>query len=100
MKKIVLVCSAGMSTSLLMNKMREYATSVGYEVIVGAYPIAEVQEQGKDADIILLGPQVRFNLRKVQEQFPNKPVEAINIQDYGTMNGENIVKYVMQILDK
>ncbi|MGT2784888.1 PTS sugar transporter subunit IIB [Streptococcus merionis] len=100
MTKIVLVCSAGMSTSLLMNKMEEYAQTIHLDLDVVAYPIAEVNEKGQDADVVFLGPQVRFNLNKVQQAFPDKPVEAINIQDYGMMNGKNVVKHALELLEK
>ena len=36
MKKILLVCSAGMSTSLLVNKMKDAAKSSGEEVEINA----------------------------------------------------------------
>lgn len=98
MRKVILVCSAGMSTSLLMTKMRDYASSVGYEMEVSAHPVSEVEEVGASADIILLGPQIRFNLSKVQGLFPGKPVDSIPPTDYGMMNGENIVKLVQKIL--
>lgn len=99
MRNVILVCSAGMSTSLLMTKMRDYAANIGYEMEVSAHPISEVEEVGKNADVILLGPQIRFNLSKVKGMFPEKPVECILPTDYGMMNGENIVKLVQKILD-
>lgn len=98
MRKVLLICAAGMSTSLLMNKMREYATSINYEMEVEAHPVTSVEEKGKDADVILLGPQIRFNLNKVKGMFPDKPVEAVDIQAYGTMNGEKVVKHVQELL--
>lgn len=98
MRKVLLVCAAGMSTSLLMNKMRDYAKSVNYDMEVEAQPVSTVDEKGQDADVILLGPQIRFNLNKVKGMFPDKPVEAIDIQAYGTMNGEKVVKHVKELL--
>lgn len=98
MRKVLLVCNAGMSTSILMNKMREYAESVNYEMEVEAHPVSTVEEKGQNADVILLGPQIRFNLTKVKGIFPDKPVEAIDIQAYGTMNGEKVVKHVQTLL--
>ena len=98
MRKIVLVCSAGMSTSLLMTKMKEYADSINYEISVEAHPVSTVDETGKDADVILLGPQIRFNLSKVKSMFPEKPVEAMDIQAYGTMNGQKIVEHAKTLL--
>ncbi|MGT2755870.1 PTS sugar transporter subunit IIB [Streptococcus ovuberis] len=98
MRKILLVCNAGMSTSLLMNKMREYAASIGYEIEVNAHPVAEAGDKGVDADVILLGPQVRFKLQSVKDLFPQKPVETIDMMAYGTMDGAKVVNHVKQLL--
>lgn len=89
--KIVLICSAGMSTSLLVNKMQKAATEQGIEADIAAYPEAEVTKVGGDADIILLGPQVRFELKKIRGLFPDKPVEVIDMKDYGMMNGKKVL---------
>ena len=48
--------------------------------------------------MILLGPQIRFNLAKVKGMYPDKPVEAMDIQAYGTMNGQKIIDRVKEIL--
>ena len=98
MRKILLICAAGMSTSLLMNKMREYAESINYDIEVEAHPVSTVDEKGSEADVILLGPQIRFHLNKVKGLFPEKPVEAIDIQAYGTMSGEEVIKHVKELL--
>lgn len=98
MKKIVLVCAAGMSTSLLMKKMEQYAASINYDVQISAHPVGSVAETGKDADIILLGPQIRYNLSKVKGIFPSKPVEAMDIQAYGSMDGKKIIEHVKTVI--
>lgn len=96
--KVLLICNAGMSTSLLMNKMKDYASSADIDLEVEAHPIAEVIDYGSDFDVILLGPQVRFNLKKIQGQFPDKAVETINVQDYGLMNGKNVVLQALKLV--
>lgn len=98
MKKIVLLCAAGMSTSLLVTKMKKAAADEGIECDIDAYSIAQAKEVGADADIILLGPQVRFNLAKVKEQCPNCPVEAIDMAAYGMMDGAKVIKRVKEVL--
>ena len=91
MKKIILFCSAGMSTSMLVNKMREVAAKDGKDYEIAAYPMNEV-EKGVDADVILLGPQVRFALNQFKGQFPNTPVDVIDMRSYGMMNGKAVVE--------
>lgn len=98
MRKIVLLCSAGMSTSLLVTKMRQHAESIGYEVDVEAYSVSEASRQAADADLVLLGPQVRFNLSAIQKQLPGKPVDVIDMRAYGMMDGEAVIKQAKEIL--
>lgn len=86
---IVLCCNQGMSTSMLVKKMREAAAKNGVDVQIDAYPISEIEEKAPDAAVILLGPQVRFELNRVKGLFPNIPVESINPQDYGLVRGEH-----------
>jgi PTS system cellobiose-specific IIB component len=97
MKKIVLLCAAGMSTSMLVNKMREAAVKMNYECIINAYPLVDAEAEGANADVVLLGPQVRFQLKNVVNQV-KCPVEAIDMTAYGTMNGEKVIQQVKKIL--
>ncbi len=97
MRNIVLLCAQGMSTSLLVNKMRKAAEESGYECQINAFPLASAKEHG-DADIILLGPQVRFSLGNVKKSCPDVPVEAIDMQAYGTMNGKKVIDQVKKVL--
>ena len=42
---IVLCCNQGMSTSMLVKKMREAAVKNGVDVQIDAYPISEIEEK-------------------------------------------------------
>lgn len=86
-KVIRLFCSAGMSTSLLVNKMKEEAKKAGKDYDIEAYSTGDAPKEGPAADVILLGPQVRFALKKFQAMFPDKPVEVIDMRAYGMMDG-------------
>ena len=55
MKNIILLCAAGMSTSLLVQKIRDAAEKRNYECTVNAYAIAEAESLKDQADIMLLG---------------------------------------------
>ena len=94
---IVLCCNQGMSTSMLVKKMREAAAKNGVDVQIDAYPISEIEEKAPDAAVILLGPQVRFELNRVKGLFPNIPVESINPQDYGLVRGENVLNHAIEL---
>ena len=73
MVKILLVCSAGMSTSLMVNKMKGSAKAKGIEAEIWAVSDAEAADNLPNADILMLGPQVRFLESKMKEIAGDKP---------------------------
>ncbi len=101
MKKILLVCCAGMSTSLLVSKMQAAAKETGIECSIEATGEAQVKDHIDDIDILLLGPQVRFLLKQFQKSLADKnvSVEVINTIDYGTMNGKKVLARALELID-
>ncbi|MGL4522918.1 MAG: PTS sugar transporter subunit IIB [Bacilli bacterium] len=91
---IMLVCSAGMSTSMLVTKMEQAAKDKGIDAKIWAIPEAKVTSELEKADVVLLGPQVRFILNKVKGYADPKgiPVDVINTVHYGTMNGAAVLE--------
>ena len=99
MKNILLVCAAGMSTSLLVNKMKAAAKEKGIEINIGALPVSECSSVIDKVDIVLLGPQVRFQKPQVDALVKGRiPVEVIDMRLYGTMNGKAILDQVLKTL--
>ena len=92
-KTIMLVCSAGMSTSLLVTKMQKAAEAKGLEADIFAVSASEADQhlESKDVNVLLLGPQVRFMKGDFEKRLAPKgiPLEVINMADYGMMNDEN-----------
>lgn len=63
MKTILLVCNAGMSTSMLVKKMQDAAKTMGVEVEISAKSLTEAKKNLGTPDMILLGPQIRYELK-------------------------------------
>ena len=87
--KIMLACCLGMSTSVVVQKMKDAA-----------------KEQGKDYenvgnfDVLLLGPQVRHLQRKVKETVGDSaPVAVIDALAYGRCNGAAILKQAEDLVN-
>ena len=95
----LLVCATGMSTSLLVNRMKEAAETKEIEFQIEAHPVGQIEKYGEAADVILLGPQVRYELKNVKAKYPNKPVEVINMQDYGMMNGNKVLDTALKLIE-
>lgn len=92
---IVLCCSAGMSTSLVVEKMQDAAKEKGIDAEIKAVPVSSVEEldNSHKIDILLLGPQVKFKLNELKEVYKdqNTLVDVINMMDYGMINGGKIL---------
>lgn len=101
-KTIMLVCNAGMSTSMLVTKMQKAAETQGLDIDIFAIAAADATNQleKRKIDTVLLGPQVRF----MQKQFEEKlapleiPVDVINMTDYGMMNGEKVLGQAVSMI--
>lgn len=96
--KIMLVCAAGMSTSLLVKKMDEEAAIRGLEAEIFACPELEMFERFQGVDIILLAPQVRFLHSKLVERVGEIPVSIIEMRHYGLLDAKSILDSVNEIL--
>ncbi len=94
-KTIMLVCSAGMSTSLLVTKMQKAAEDKGISADIFAVSASEADQhlESKNVDVLLLGPQVRFMKTQFEQKLAPKgiPLDIINMADYGMMNGEKVL---------
>ncbi|MBD3694878.1 PTS sugar transporter subunit IIB [Klebsiella pneumoniae] len=99
-KHIYLFCSAGMSTSLLVSKMRAQAEKYEVPVIIEAYPETLAGEKGPEADVVLLGPQIAYMLPEIQRLLPNKPVEVIDSLLYGKVDGLGVLKAAVAAIKK
>lgn len=100
--KILLCCAAGMSTSLLVTKMEKAAKEQGIESKIWAVSAGEVNSHVDEADVLLLGPQVRYLLPQMKKLGEEKgiPVEVINSVHYGMCNGAEVLKSAMSLIGK
>ncbi|MBC1483728.1 PTS sugar transporter subunit IIB [Listeria sp. FSL L7-1485] len=99
MKNIMLMCNAGMSTSVLVRKMERVAEERELEVSIWAISETDFEKNWRKADVILLGPQVSYMKDKVMEVVSgNIPVTVIDVVDYGRMNGEKVLDVALDLL--
>ncbi|MDI6600439.1 MAG: PTS sugar transporter subunit IIB [Thermoanaerobacteraceae bacterium] len=100
--KILLVCAAGMSTSLVVEKMKKAVKPEYGEVVIDAVPVDRFEEVVKDYDVVLLGPQIRYkkkDFEKITGEF-GIPLEVINPTDYGMVRGDKILEQALKLTQK
>lgn len=102
MIRIKLFCASGMSTSVLVNKMKDAAKAKGIDVEIIAFPESQMNRHLDSMDVALLGPQVGYTLGKAKKLCEPKgiPVDVIPMIDYGMMNGVKVLDFALKLIDK
>ncbi len=97
MTKIILCCSAGMSTSLFVKKTKDHADEIGEAIDIIAIPISELDANLKeDVSVIVLAPQIRFQKETIVAK-TDKPLMIIEMRDYGMMNVQKVLPEILAV---
>lgn len=101
MKKILLACSSGMSTSLLVTKMLEYTKSINEEAEIWAVGQNLAKDEMKNADVVLIGPQMSFLKSELQKEASkyNINVEVIDMVAYGMADGKKVYEQALSLMN-
>lgn len=98
--KILLVCAGGLSSSIVMKKVRKYGEEIGEDIQINAVGVSSVElESRKGYDCVLTAPQVRNRFNDIKK-WCEIPVEAMPAQDYAIDNAKNIVALAKKISGK
>lgn len=94
MKKIMLICNAGMSTGILAKKIEEASN---HTLEVKAYSESEYEDYLEGVDLILIGPQIVFLMENIKKNV-SVPVESIAPVKYGLMDGKGVYQDIVKLL--
>lgn len=99
MVHITLVCAGGMSTSMLMQKMKESATQKNIELEISAMAEAAFEKFGGKTDILLIGPQMGYiyDAFKAKYEPTGMKIAVIDMMDYGMMNGSKVLDDALKL---
>lgn len=99
MINVLFVCCAGMSTSLLVEKIKKVAIEKQIELEINAVGEAVLREGIGDIDVMLLGPQVRYLEKSAKKQVEGTKTKCgvVDMLAYGRMDGEKVLKQIMDL---
>jgi len=102
MKKILLVCDLGMSTSMMVKKMQDEAQKRGLAVEICAKSVRDYKTCAAEFDVALLGPQIRYKLPECEKiaQQHGKKIACIDMMAYGTMKGDKVLDQALALMDE
>ena len=97
--KILISCNAGMSSSILVRNIRNYAESIGQEIEVKASPSSGIIDEVGKWDVCLVAPQLVYAVDRIKKQL-NIPVVSIPPVIYAAGNGEEAYKLALSQLEE
>ena len=103
--KVLLVCAAGMSSSLLEAAAIEAARKRGHELDIHAISAPQVgiyDFAAHPVDMVLVGPQVRYKQKSIK-QFAEPlgiVVDVIDSVTYGMVDGDGLFDQIVQGVPK
>ena len=102
MKRILLACSSGMSTSLLVSKMKDAAAEKGIEAEIWAVAQDKAVTDMAKADVLLIGPQMRFLKKKLSADAEKAGIslDVIDPVAYGRIDGAKVLNTALELIEK
>ena len=97
--RVLLICASGLSTSILVNNMRQYAPK---EDKIVACSGSEISAYLQDADVILVGPQLGHQLKdiEVKASLTGQVVALMDPKAYGRIDGEALLNQAKALYKK
>lgn len=102
MKHVLLCCGAGMSSGFLAKAIRNAAKEAGIDMEVEARSESEVDDYIEDIDMLMVCPHTQHlldELRETAEPY-GVPVEVIDQEAYGNIDGKAVLERIIERIGK
>lgn len=99
--KILLVCSGGMSSAMVVKSLINEGKNEGLEIVSKAVGTSEFQSELQNKwDGALVAPQIRHKIEEFREIGKENgiPVEVIETKGYSPLGGKYLLKQVKEML--
>lgn len=99
METIMLACAGGMSSSLLVTRMKKAMVKRNLKYNIFATGVDAIPDDYRKSHpvVILIGPQVSYMLAKVRQEV-DVPVEVILSKNYGMMDGDKVLDQALKMM--
>jgi PTS system cellobiose-specific IIB component len=92
MLNILLVCNQGTSISMFIKRISDYASGKGIETSVDAVSFVDMDAYADKTDILLIGPQARYQYKKMQAEYGEKisVIQVIDMASFGLLKADKV----------
>ena len=96
--KILLCCTAGVTSNMFAAALKDEADKRGLEVIVWAAAEVTVEYSIEQADVILVTPQLAGSIKKFKDLAnPGVPVLLISEDDFRNFNAKKVLDEAISV---
>jgi len=92
--KVLLCCSSALTTSYFSEELNKISNNTKSIYEFNAVSFDKIYDVGRDYDIILLAPQIGYNLKKVSEVFKDHLVLQIPANIFGSYDCVKLINFV------
>lgn len=92
--KVLLCCSAGMTTSFFAEKLNEVARMNALDYDFSAVGVQEVYAHAKDYDVVLVAPQVGYEEARLKRSIVDKLILKIPTQLFASYDAAGCLEFV------
>lgn len=101
-KTILLICSAGITTGLLVRNMKDAAKQKELDVHIYSAPAITAEDilKNQEIDALLIGPQSEYEIIRLKDflEYNNVPYRLIDKEHYSLLAGEQLLGQALQIM--
>lgn len=96
--RVLLSCSAGLTTSMFAENLNSTADMLGLDYQFNAVSYLSIYEEVENYDVILIAPQIGYMLKRLQESLPDKLVLQIPTAIFASYDALSALKFVQDEL--
>ena len=96
--KAVLICSGGLSASIMMKKLKIEAKEQGIQLQISAMGLQEV-EKAAGCDVLLLSPQCAYAKANITKQIDSQTtIVIVHNYDYASLNAKKVLADILDVM--
>lgn len=102
-KTVLLICSAGITTGLLVKNMKDAAKQRNLDIHIYSAPAITAEDVLKrdEIDALLIGPQSEYEITRLKDflEFKRVPYRLIDRESYALLDGEKVLGQALQLME-
>lgn len=91
--KILFCCTGGLTTGYFAEKLNEASTILARKFEFNAVPESKLYEVGNEYDVIMIAPQIGYELKKISLHFPDTLVLKIPPKIFAAYDANELIKF-------